>query len=174
MAKKLNDITGDIVDCCYQIHKAMGAGLYEKVYEDCLAYELDKKGLLFKRQHSVTVEYEELVIRNAFKFADAQVFIELSEEENASGDRNYLAIHIHDDGPGVDDKHIAHLFDPFYVGNEARNKGKSGHGLGLSIVQKVCEQHDGYVTVRRSKLLGGAQFTLHFPKCNSEPDKPIQ
>ncbi|WP_261882816.1 sensor histidine kinase [Vibrio pelagius] len=114
------------------------------------------------------------VIRNAFKFADAQVFIELSEEENASGDRNYLAIHIHDDGPGVDDKHIAHLFDPFYVGNEARNKGKSGHGLGLSIVQKVCEQHDGYITVRRSKLLGGAQFTLHFPKCNSEPDKPIQ
>ena len=114
------------------------------------------------------------VIRNAFKFAEAQIFLELSEVENTSSNGKYLAIHIHDDGPGVDDEHVSHLFDPFYVGNKARNKGKSGHGLGLSIVQKVCEQHGGYAAVRRSKLLGGAQFTLHFPKCNSDADKPIQ
>jgi len=44
MAQKINDITGDIVDCAFKIHKTMGAGLYEKVYEDCMAYELDKKG----------------------------------------------------------------------------------------------------------------------------------
>ena len=77
---ELNDITGHIVDCCYHIHKAMGAGLYEKVYEDCLAYELDKKGLMYKRQHSIDVTYQELVIPNAFKLdllVEDQVVVEL-------------------------------------------------------------------------------------------------
>ena len=108
------------------------------------------------------------VVRNAFKFAESQIDIHLVEKEK------YLCIEIHDDGPGVDEEHIAHLFEPFYVGNKARNKGKSGHGLGLSIVEKICQQHGGYASVKRSAKLNGALFTLCLPKCNSEPDKPIQ
>ncbi|MCB1840911.1 MAG: GxxExxY protein [Alphaproteobacteria bacterium] len=84
MAQKLNDITGEIVDCAYKIHKTMGPGLYEKVYEDCFAYELEKKGLAFSRQHPVTVQYEALVIPSAFKIdllvADA-VVVELKSTD---------------------------------------------------------------------------------------------
>lgn len=108
------------------------------------------------------------VVRNAFKFAETQVAIHLVDKDK------YVCIEIHDDGPGVDEEHLAHLFEPFYVGNKARNKGKSGHGLGLSIVEKICQQHGGHANVGHSTLLNGAMFSLCLPKCNSEPDKPIQ
>lgn len=49
MAVKLNDITGEIVDASLKIHKTMGAGLYEKVYEDCLCHELKKRNINFAR-----------------------------------------------------------------------------------------------------------------------------
>jgi GxxExxY protein len=58
----------------------MGAGLYESVYEECLAYKLKKAGLDFQRQYPVKVEFEELIIQNAFKidlFVENCVIVEL-------------------------------------------------------------------------------------------------
>lgn len=81
---KLNDVTGEIVDCSLKIHKKMGPGLYEKVYEDCMAFELSKRNLKFERQHPVTVAYEELKIDNAFKidlFVENQVIVELKSTD---------------------------------------------------------------------------------------------
>ncbi|WP_339140849.1 sensor histidine kinase [Pseudoalteromonas galatheae] len=97
------------------------------------------------------------VIRNAFKFAKSKVRVVCSEQNN------HIEIFIHDDGPGVDKKHKTHIFEPFYVADQARNKGVSGYGLGLSIVQKICEQHRGSITVSDSEEFGGALFTLKLP-----------
>ncbi len=83
-AKKLNDITGEIVDISLKVHKTMGQGLYEKVYEDCIAYELEKRNYRFLRQHLITVEYEELIIPNAFKIdllVEDKVIVELKSIE---------------------------------------------------------------------------------------------
>ncbi len=99
----------------------------------------------------------ENLVRNAFKYASSQIVIELVENE-----RQQLGIAVHDDGPGVPFEQREHLFEPFYVGNKARNKTQSGHGLGLSIVDKICIQHDAYVEVEDSPLLGGAMFTMTF------------
>ena len=65
--EEINELTGQVVDCAYKIHSALGAGLYEKVYEDCFSYELEKRGLTYQRQFPVAVHYENLVINNAFK-----------------------------------------------------------------------------------------------------------
>lgn len=90
MNKEINNITGEIVDASLTVHKAMGAGLYEKVYEDCLCHVLLKKGLYIKRQHPITVTFEDMVINNAFKidlFVEESVIVELK-----SVDR-FLPIH---------------------------------------------------------------------------------
>ena len=82
--EKLNDITGQIVDSCIKIHKKMGPGLYEKVYEDCLAHELECRKIDFKRQSPITVEYEALIIPNAFKidlFVMDKVIVELKSTD---------------------------------------------------------------------------------------------
>jgi GxxExxY protein len=62
-----NDITGNIVDCCVKMHRTLGPGLLESVYEEVLAYELKKKGLLCERQVEVPVFYDELQMDLGFR-----------------------------------------------------------------------------------------------------------
>ncbi|MEO9495634.1 MAG: ATP-binding protein [Vibrio splendidus] len=97
------------------------------------------------------------IVRNAFKFADTKIVIELWYTDNE------FVIEVHDDGNGVEAEHWPFLFDPFYSANAARNKGKTGHGLGLAIVKQVCDRHQAHVTVGES-YLDGACFALSFPR----------
>jgi GxxExxY protein len=52
-------IASEIVDAAYSVHSTLGPGLLESVYEDCLAYELMERGLEFKRQHVLPIQYKE-------------------------------------------------------------------------------------------------------------------
>ncbi|WP_353505930.1 ATP-binding protein [Vibrio apostichopi] len=97
------------------------------------------------------------IVRNAFKFADTKIVIELWYTDNE------FVIEVHDDGKGVETEHWPYLFDPFYSANAARNKGKTGHGLGLAIVKQVCDRHQAHVTVGES-YMDGACFALSFPR----------
>jgi len=62
-----NQITGIIVDACIKIHNAIGPGCFEKVYEDCLNFELVNRGLNVKRQVLMPVKYEHLLLNDAYK-----------------------------------------------------------------------------------------------------------
>lgn len=53
-----NEVSGVIVDACFHVHNALGPGLFESVYEEVLAYELEKRGLSFERQVALPVVYE--------------------------------------------------------------------------------------------------------------------
>ena len=48
----------EIVDCAYKVHKSLGPGLLEKVYEICFCHELNKKGILFQRQIDIPIIYD--------------------------------------------------------------------------------------------------------------------
>lgn len=108
------------------------------------------------------------LVRNAFKFASSEVLITIKSEANV------VSIDVHDDGPGVPKEHRKHLFEPFYTADKSRNRTNSGYGLGLSIVKKICEQHNADVRITESNILGGALFTIRFPVCNESADKSIQ
>ena len=62
-----NVLSGEIVDCCIKIHTAIGPGCYERVYEELLCYEFNKRGLGFMRQVSLPIAYEGLIINDAYK-----------------------------------------------------------------------------------------------------------
>lgn len=62
-----NDISGIIVDCAIKIHKALGPGLLESVYQAALAYELRKKGLEVLVEHPIPVIYEEVKLEIGFR-----------------------------------------------------------------------------------------------------------
>ena len=51
--KDLNSISGTIVDAAFHIHRTLGPGLLESVYEVILAHELEKRGLKVERQKPV-------------------------------------------------------------------------------------------------------------------------
>ncbi len=75
-----NQITGVIVDACIKIHNAIGPGCFERVYEECLYYELQKRGFEVKRQVLMPITYEELNIEDAYKLdlcIEDKVIVEL-------------------------------------------------------------------------------------------------
>lgn len=79
-----NTIATTIVNSSFKIHKALGPGLFESVYEEVLAYELSKEGLDVKRQHTIPVIYEGIKLELGFKadiIVNDKVIIELKSVE---------------------------------------------------------------------------------------------
>ena len=75
-----------------------------------------------------------------------------------------------DHGPGISAEDLAHVFDRFYRGAEAR--GRPGSGLGLAIVRQVVRQHGGSVTAERAAG-GGTLMRLRLPGAETvAPDPP--
>jgi GxxExxY protein len=57
---KINDITGDIIGAAIEVHRALGPGLLESAYEECLCHELTVRHVPFDRQRALPVEYKGL------------------------------------------------------------------------------------------------------------------
>ena len=55
---KENDITETIIGAAIEVHKALGPGLLESAYEECLAHELKLRGIAFDRQRALPVMYK--------------------------------------------------------------------------------------------------------------------
>lgn len=58
--KDITRLSYKIVGCAIDVHKALGPGLLESIYEKCLKYELKKNGLKVKQQVHVPIHYDEL------------------------------------------------------------------------------------------------------------------
>ncbi|MBU1233511.1 MAG: response regulator, partial [Proteobacteria bacterium] len=72
---------------------------------------------------------------------------------------DYGVLQIQDNGPGIAEKDIEHIFEPFY---SKKKMGRSGTGLGLTVVWNTMHDHDGEVQVT-SSAAGGTCFELFFP-----------
>ena len=80
-----NELTKLIIDLCIKIHKRLGPGLLESVYEEILAYELMKLGIPLSRQMGVPVNYESVVLDLGFRIdliIDDRIILELKSVEN--------------------------------------------------------------------------------------------
>ena len=62
-----NEIAKVVVDTAFQIHKRLGPGLLESVYEILLAYELKKRGMRVERQVPVAIFYEDVRFDEGFR-----------------------------------------------------------------------------------------------------------
>lgn len=61
-----NDLITYVVNAGSKIHKALGAGLLQEIYEECLVYELAKKEINAERQKVLPLEFEQLKFEKAF------------------------------------------------------------------------------------------------------------
>jgi GxxExxY protein len=82
-----NDIARHVIDAAFHLHKELGPGLLESVYEVILAHELKKRGFTVERQVSVPIRYEALLFEEGFRVdlivAD-KVLVELKSVEALS------------------------------------------------------------------------------------------
>jgi GxxExxY protein len=61
LSKREESIAKKIVDAAYTVHKILGPGLLEKVYEVCFCHELSKRGLRYQRQVDIPIVYDEII-----------------------------------------------------------------------------------------------------------------
>lgn len=74
-----------IVDIAYHLHKNLGPGLLEKIYESCFCYELKKRNIDFVAQKKVTLVYDNIKFEEALRLdllVDDLVIIEIKAQEN--------------------------------------------------------------------------------------------
>ena len=79
-----NEIGRYVVDVAFKIHKNVGSGLLETVYEVILAFELRRRGLRVERQISIPVTYEGLKFEEGFRVdlvVEEKVIVELKSVE---------------------------------------------------------------------------------------------
>ena len=78
------NLTGIILKKAYEVHTALGPGLLESTYEECLCYELSLYGLKVERQKALAIEYKGIKIENGYKLdivVEDKVIIELKSVE---------------------------------------------------------------------------------------------
>ena len=62
-----NIITEKIIGCAIEVHKALGPGLLESAYEECLSFEMQKVGLIIERQKAVPVIYKDIKLECGYR-----------------------------------------------------------------------------------------------------------
>lgn len=80
-----NELATKILDCCFKIHKNLGLGLLESVYEKLLCYELEQSNLKFKQQISVPLVYEAVKLDTGFRadiIVENTIILELKSVES--------------------------------------------------------------------------------------------
>jgi len=101
------------------------------------------------------------IIGNSIKYrTENPVEIRLSLEETEES----IVIEIQDNGLGVDEEKLIHLFEQFYRGDESRNTKNEGSGLGLYISKFIIEQHNGRITAYNKN---GLCIKIELPKVTS-------
>lgn len=96
---------------------------------------------------------------NALRYSPegGKIYVDL----HASAD--WLRIGILDEGPGLSEKDLEHMFQRFYRGDASRFRyQRAGSGLGLAIVQQIVLTHGGWI-YGENALRGGARFEVRLP-----------
>lgn len=147
--------------------------LTQEVFDD-LTFFAKKKSikLLFKEgasgQMFVNADKDRIrqvlnnLITNSVKYnddEDGKTFVSFYRLDES------ILVEISDNGIGIEEKHLKHLFDRFYRIDSSRSRSQGGSGLGLSIVKHIVESHNQNINVR-STLGIGSTFGFTLQKAN--------
>lgn len=97
----------------------------------------------------------ENIIRNAIYYANTTINVTIECTKNS------FKINVHDDGPGVLEKDLPKIFEPFYRGDRPEDfEDYGGSGLGLAIVNRMVEAHKGTISAINDQ---GLSITITLP-----------
>lgn len=100
------------------------------------------------------------LIQNAIKYAAAGHWIALRARQAVKGRERMVEIAVEDRGPGISADDLPHVFEPFYRGKAVDTSPVAGIGLGLTLVKRAVEAHDGMIDVESARV---TRFSIFLP-----------
>lgn len=108
------------------------------------------------------------LLDNALTHTPSGGKIEVSVSNNSGKAKTTVS----DDGSGIPEEELSHIFDRFYRVDKSRTRGTGGTGLGLTIAKEIVESHGGSITVE-SEVNEGTTFEFFLPVENDESSNSI-
>lgn len=81
----INELTGIVIAAAIEVHRALGPGLLESAYEECLCHELSQREILFERQKELPIHYKGVTLNCGYRLdilIPERLIIELKSCEN--------------------------------------------------------------------------------------------
>ena len=142
---------------------------------DDVAIEADAQGCIVAVEADPSLEVSgdpellrssfENIIRNAVRYSppgtQVQVLARRNAKSSTSRDES-IQVLVNDQGPGVPDKDLALIFEPFYRVGAARDRAGGGEGLGLAIAARAVALHHGAIEARNQPT-GGLEVSVTLP-----------
>ncbi|SEF87642.1 Signal transduction histidine kinase [Eubacterium ruminantium] len=121
-----------------------------------LDVDVEDKAIIRSDGASLTLVWNNL-ISNAIKFSPEGGRITISQ----SSDKNSVTVSVRDNGCGMSEETVRHIFDKFYQGDTSH--ATEGNGLGLALVKRILVLVGGTIEVK-SKEYSGSEFIVTLPK----------
>jgi CheY-like chemotaxis protein/two-component sensor histidine kinase len=101
---------------------------------------------------------------NAFKYTrrGGEIFVDASQDDGE------LTIRIADNGVGIKEDLLPHIFDLFVQGDQSLDRTQGGLGIGLTLVRQLVEMHGGRVEAHSEGPDKGSEFVVHLPVMPAE------
>ncbi len=156
----------------YQFSEFSISEFVEEVNNSCRPH-LEEKGIILKYsiQTDLDICYADRdalflavtnLIHNAIKFSGTNSTVCLNANETIRSGKSKLIIQVQDMGDGIPEDELKQIFEPFFRGKKPIEEQIKGNGIGLSLVKKVIDAHNGEIAVNSSEGRGST-FTLKIP-----------
>ncbi len=139
--------------------------IIEKLIKDTRLIAKDKtidneinEPLIINGDRELILQMLRAIVQNSIKYTgnDGRIII------NSYKENSYAVIDIIDNGIGIEQKNLDKIFERFYRVEEARSKDNGGSGLGLALVQKIINIHNGRINVN-SEIGKGTKMSIYLP-----------
>ncbi len=107
------------------------------------------------------------LLSNAFKYSydGGEVVVRLATLSDAS-----FTLQVQDNGAGLDNDNLKHIFDRFYQGNNSQRLHIDGTGIGLNLCKMIVDMHHGTIEASNRTDVRGSLFTVTLPLRNGHPE----
>ena len=112
-----------------------------------------RENLMYSGYPEMLYRAIENIVRNALRYTEDGTSLEITAKK-AGTDESWIDISVTDQGPGVPETALPHLFEPFYRIEDSRDRSKGGTGLGLSIAERAVRIHHGVLSLENAEARG--------------------
>lgn len=144
-------------------------GVVAREKEVLLSYEVDPEAVVLATEGDIhQVIYN--LMENGIKYSGAMGFV----HANLRVEEDTVVLEVEDNGIGIPDEELPHIFERFYRVDKMRSRAVGGTGLGLSIVKDTVERRGGSIAAEHRRSGRGTVFTVRLPQIGEEADRADQ